>query len=145
MSRRRAIYSLLMVTIYVVATMLSSLSLLVCEHHHPHHPHHHNHAECHAEGCCTGDEVTISADCCDHHHPILGDNHTDYIDSSHRSDSRASHALALIMSPKAVDNISQELVSSLDDTNLEYRSISFALIDVAYISSQGLRAPPCLA
>jgi hypothetical protein len=44
-----------------------------------------------------------------------------------------------------VDNISQELVSSLDDTNLEYRSISFALIDVAYISSQGLRAPPYLA
>ena len=145
MSRRRAIYSLLMVTIYVVATMLSSLSLLVCEHHHPHHPHHHHHAECHAEGCCLGDEVTIGADCCDHHHPILGDNHTDYIDSSHRSDSRASHALALLLSPMVVDNISQELVSSLDDTNLEYRSISFALIDVAYISSQGLRAPPCLA
>ena len=144
MSRRRAIYSLLMVTIYVVATMLSSLSLLVCEHHHPHH-HHHHHAECHVEGCCTGDEVTIGADCCDHHHPILGDNHTDYIDSSHRSDSRASHALALLLSPMVVDNISQELVSSLDDTNLEYRSISFALIDVAYISSQGLRAPPCLA
>ena len=142
MARRRVLYSFLMVTIYVVASMLSSLSLIFCDHHHPHH---HHHVECHAEGCSCGSEVTLSADCCDHHHPILGDNHTDYIDSSHRSDSRASHALALLLLPMVVDNISQELDSSLDDTNLEYRSISFALIDVAYISSQGLRAPPCLA
>lgn len=143
MARRRALYSFVMVTIYVVATMLSSLSLLLCEHHHPHHPHHH--AECHHEGCNCENEVTIGPDCCDHHHPILGDNHTDYIDSSHRSDSRASHAVALMLLPMVVDNISGEQALEIYASTLQRSDLDFALPDVAYLSSVGLRAPPMLA
>lgn len=140
MARRRALYSFVMVTIYVVATMLSSLSLLLCEHHHPHH-----HAECHHEGCNCENEVTIGPDCCDHHHPILGDNHTDYIDSSHRSDSRASHAVALMLLPMVVDNISGEQALDIYASTLQRSDLDFALPDVAYLSSVGLRAPPTLA
>lgn len=143
MARRRALYSFVMVTIYVVATMLSSLSLLLCEHHHPHRPHHH--AECHHEGCNCENEVTIGPDCCDHHHPILGDNHTDYIDSSHRSDSRASHAVALMLLPMVVDNISGEQALEIYASTLQRSDLDFALPDVAYLSSVGLRAPPMLA
>lgn len=121
--------------------MLSSLSLLVCDHHHPHHPH----AACHAEGCNCGSEVTISADCCDHHHPILGDNHTDYIDSSQRSDSRASQAIALMMSPVVVDNISGEQAQNIYIGALVRGYDDLSLPDAIYISSVGLRAPPYLA
>ena len=141
MARRRALYSFVMVTIYVVATMLSSLSLLLCEHHHPHH----HHTECHHEGCNCENEVTIGPDCCDHHHPILGDNHTDYIDSSHRSDSRASHAVALMLLPMVVDNISGEQALEIYASTLQRSDLDFALPDVAYLSSVGLRAPPMLA
>lgn len=142
MEVRRALYSFLMVTIYVVASMLSSLSLIFCDHHHPHN---HHHTECHTECCCCGDVVTISADCCDHHHPILGDNHTDYIDSSSRHGSRTLQAIALIMAPAIVDNISgeQSLYSYTLFECQEDRSVD--LLDAVYISSVGLRAPPYLA
>lgn len=142
MARRRALYSFLMVTIYVVASMLSSLSLIFCDHHHPHH---HHHVECHAEGCSCGSEVTLSADCCDHHHPILGDNHTDYIDSSLRNGSRASHAIALIMAPAIVDNITSEQSLHSYKLFVHQGNIQEMLPDVVYLSSVGLRAPPRLA
>ena len=142
MSRRRAIYSLLMVTIYVVATLLSSLSLLLCD---EHHHHHHHHAQCSAGCCCCEAGDVISADCCDHHHPILGDNHTDYISSSQRSDSRASQAVALMLLPVVVDNVSNEQALHLAETTLYRECRSVALPDAQTISFAGLRAPPCLA
>jgi hypothetical protein len=143
MARRRALYSFVMVTIYVVATMLSSLSLIFCDHHHPHH--HHHSSECGAAGCDCGAGVTLSADCCDHHHPILGDNHTDYIDSSNRHNSRASHALALMMAPVVVGNVmNEQLLCRVDFASLLIET-DYGLPSAVYISSAGLRAPPCLA
>ena len=141
MERRRALYSFVMVTIYIVASMLSSLSLLVCDHHHPH-----NHSvECHAKGCNCGAEVTISADCCNHHHPVLGDNHTDFIDSSTRHNSRVSQALALMIAPVVVDNITGEQTTCFEELVSTRVETDRGLPTPIYISSVGLRAPPYLA
>lgn len=141
MARRRGIYAFLLVVIYIAATSLSSISLLLCEHHH----HHHHHAtECHKEGCtCHGQLFKIG--CCDHQHPILGENHTDYIDSSHRSASRTLQALPLMLA--------HVVVATLDGEQSLYQYTLFEREPVAQIGSirpphtlvAGLRAPPYLA
>ena len=143
MMGRRKIYAFVMVAIYVVATVLSSMSLLLCEHHR----HHHHRVEVcschHAE--CSHHGVVIDNDCCNHHHPKLGDNHTDYIASSQRSDSRASQAMALMLAPIVVDVVSGEISEPLTAiSSLGYGDEEVSL-RTAYILPAGLRAPPVLA
>lgn len=136
MMQRRKIYAFVMVAVYTVATLLSSLSLLTCDHHH----HHHN--KCKSE-CCAHIGLRIAKDCCDHHHPILGDNHTDFIES--RNDSRTASALSLLFAPIVVTAIDEEL--SL------YRYASYERLELFDIGTPtdshchifGLRAPPALA
>lgn len=136
MAQRRKIYAFLMVTVYTVATLLSSLSLLTCDHHH------HHHHSCKSE-CCAHIGVTIAKDCCDHHHPILGDNHTDFIES--RTDSRTAAALSLLVAPIVLTSVDEELslYSYAQYERLELRDIG-APSD-SYSRSFGLRAPPALA
>lgn len=136
MAQRRKIYTFLMVAVYTVATLLSSLSLLTCDHHH------HHHHSCKSE-CCAHIGVTIAKDCCDHHHPILGDNHTDFIES--RTDSRTASALSLLVAPIVLTSIDEEL--SLY-SYAQYERLE--LLDIgtpsdSYSRSFGLRAPPTLA
>lgn len=141
MARRRGIYAFLLVVIYIAASMLSSISLLICDQHH----HHHHHVEeCHLSGCtCHG--LVFDNDCCDHHHPILGDNHTDYIDSSNRSASRTLQAMPLILA--------HVVVPMLDGEQSLYQYTLFRRVPVLTIGSlrsphtlaAGLRAPPYLA
>lgn len=138
MAQRRKIYAFVMVAVYTVATLLSSLSILTCNHHH----HHHHHHSCKSE-CCAHAGVTIAKDCCDHHHPILGENHTDFIES--RNDSRIASALSVLFAPMVVTSIAQEqsLYSYAQYERLEIRDIGTP--SDSYSRSIGLRAPPALA
>ncbi len=134
MAQRRKIYAFLMVAVYTVATLLSSLSLLTCDHHH------HHHHSCKSE-CCS--HIGVTKDCCDHHHPILGDNHTDFIES--RTDSRTAAALSLLVAPIVLTSVDEEL--SLY-SYAQYERLE--LLDIgtpsdSYSRSFGLRAPPALA
>lgn len=136
MGRVRRAYAFVMVAIYVVATVLSSVSLLVCDHHH------HHHHSCKSE-CCAHLGVTIAKDCCDHHHPILGDNHTDFIES--RNDSRTVAALSLLFAPVVVTSVSAELSIY---SYAKYERLE--LLDIgtpsdSYSRGLSLRAPPALA
>ena len=136
MAQRRKIYAFLMVAIYTAATLLSSLSLLTCDHHH------HHHHSCKSE-CCAHVGITIAKDCCDHNHPILGDNHTDFIES--RSDSRTATALSLLVAPMVITSIDEELslYSFAQYESFEPRDIGTP--SDSYSRSIGLRAPPTLA
>ena len=136
MAQRRKIYALLMVAVYTVATFLSSLSLLTCDHHH------HHHHSCKSE-CCAHIGVTIAKDCCDHHHPILGDNHTDFIES--RTDSRTAAALSLLVAPIVLTSVDEELslYSYAQYERLELRDIGTPTD--SYSRGLSLRAPPTLA
>ena len=134
MAKLRRVYASVLVAIYIVATTLSALSLLLCDHHHHHHycdKHHTEHS--------------IGKDCCDHIHPILGDNHTDYIDSSHRNNSRSAIASSLLFAPAVMPTAIEELSHNL----IALRSINWiervsSPLEADYLPS-GLRAPPVLA
>ena len=136
MIQRRKIYAFVMVAVYTVATLLSSLSLLTCDHHH------HHHHSCKSE-CCAHIGVTIAKDCCDHHHPILGDNHTDFIEL--RSDSRTAAALSLFVAPMVIPSIDEELslYNFAQYERLELRDIGTP--SDSYVRGLSLRAPPALA
>lgn len=143
MKTRVKIYAFVMVAIYVVATTLSSASLLLCDHH-SHHAHHAHHVEHHDSSCsCHG--VTLADDCCNHHHPVLGDNHTDYIAAAQRSDSRAAQAVVLMLAPAVVPNLAGELCAP------ETLPVAIRYGDesepprAALLSCATLRAPPALA
>lgn len=145
MRTRSKIYAFIMVAVYVAATVLSSVSLLLCDEHHHHHHAEHASCDCHSAQC--GHNVaTLSSDCCDHHHPILGDNHTDYIASSHRSDdARASQALALMLAPVVIGIVADE-VATLEAYPLVTTHGDKAVpLKAAEASTTALRAPPVLA
>ncbi|MBO5890911.1 MAG: hypothetical protein J6Q28_05755 [Alistipes sp.] len=136
MGRVRRAYAFVLVAIYAVATILSSVSLLVCDHHH------HHHHSCKSK-CCAHLGVTIAKDCCDHHHPILGDNHTDFIES--RNDSRTAAALSLLFAPVVTTSVGEELSLSsyAKYERLELRDIGTP--SDSYRRGLSLRAPPALA
>lgn len=136
MGRVKRVYAFVLVAIYAVATILSSVSLLVCDHHH------HHHHSCKSE-CCAHLVVTIAKDCCDHHHPILGDNHTDFIES--RNDSRTAAALSLLFAPAVTTSLGEELslYSYAKYERLELRDIGTP--SDSYRRALSLRAPPVLA
>ena len=136
MGRVKRVYAFVLVAIYKVATLLSSVSLLICDHHH------HHHHSCKSE-CCAHIGVAIAKDCCDHHHPILGDNHTDFIES--RNDSRTASALSLLMAPVVVASVGEELslYSYALYERLELRDIGTP--SDSYSRGVSLRAPPVLA
>lgn len=136
MGKVKRIYAFVLVAIYTVATVLSSVSLLICDHHH------HHHHSCKSE-CCAHIGATIAKDCCDHHHPILGDNHTDFIES--RNDSRTASALSLLLAPVVVTSVDEELslYSYAQYERLELRDIGTP--SDSYSRGVSLRAPPVLA
>ena len=136
MGRVRKVYAFVLVAIYAVATILSSVSLLLCDHHH------HHHHSCKSE-CCAHLGLSIAKDSCDHHHPILGDNHTDFIES--RNDSRTAAALSLLFAPAVTTSVGEELslYSYAMYERLELRDIGTP--SDSYRRALSLRAPPVLA
>ena len=144
MRSRKIIFATLLVAIYTAATLCSSLSVILCDHHHHHHDHtthhHHNSAQ---ECCCDG--LTFEGDCCNHQHHLLGENHTDYIASTQRFDSRSSQSLMLMLMPAVLSTV----VGGLDDVptvNISsYGGDEHRPLVAAFISHESLRAPPALA
>lgn len=144
MRSRKIIFATLLVAIYTAATLCSSLSVILCDHHHHHHDHttHHHHNS--AQECCC-DCLTFEGDCCNHHHHLLGENHTDYIASTQRFDSRAGQSLMLMLMPAVLSTV----VGGLDDVptlNISsYGGDEHRPLVAAFISHESLRAPPALA
>lgn len=144
MKLRRCLYAIVLMAIYLIATISSSLSILVCDHHHHHadelvaeHVHH--------DDACSCQGISFEAECCNHHHPILGENHTDYIASSQRSDSRGGDSILLMLLPAVSTVVIPELSELFASSErLCVGTESWPLV-AAFISHESLRAPPVVA
>ena len=138
---RRHIFAFVLVAIYLSATVLSSLSLLVCDQHHVHH-----HVECaHTAEVCDCHMVgVIAQDCCSHHHPVLGDNHTDFIVNSSRSDSRMMEAMTLTLTAILAESL--HLTAPVEECRTPQKHLDEPTPPrVALVACEALRAPPVVA
>lgn len=94
---------------------------------------------------CSCEGLSFEAECCNHHHSILGENHTDYLASSLRYDSRSAERALLVLQPAVISVVVSglleitpvDIISPLGDE-------SWPLV-AAFISHESLRAPPALA
>ena len=131
--------ALLLVAIYTIATVSSSLVILLCEH-----PHHH-HTEAHHDHDCKCEGVMFVAECCDHHHTLLGENHTDYIANELRHDSRSSQLFALLLQP----HVAVLAIESLQEPTTSVEEHLFGdecePLRAALSKHTSLRAPPVVA
>ena len=128
---------MLLVAIYSIATISSSAAILLCEHPHHHHESHSHECEC--------DGVRFVAECCDHHHSLLGENHTDYITTEQRHDSRSANIFTLLLQPHVATIVSEALQAPLpSDEELRYGDECEPL-RAALIEHTSLRAPPVVA
>lgn len=129
---------MLLVVIYSIATISSSVAILFCEH-----PHHHEHTHHSTE--CQYDGITLVADCCDHHHTLLGENHTDYIANEQRHDSRSAQLFALLLQP----HVTTLAIESLQEPTTSVEEHLFGdecePLRAALLKHESLRAPPVVA
>ena len=129
---------MLLVAIYSIATISSSVAILFCEHPH-HHEHTHHSTECQCDG------ITLVADCCDHHHTLLGENHTDYIANEQRHDSRSAQLFALLLQP----HVTTLAIESLQEPTTSVEEHLFGdecePLRAALLKHTSLRAPPVVA
>lgn len=143
MGLRRRVYAFVLVAIYMVASIGSHFSILICDHHHHHHAEEHaehNHAE-----MCSCEGLSFEAECCNHHHPILGENHTDYIASSQRYDSRDNESVLVLLMPALFQVVIPDTPMSPEcDQTLLSGDEPWPLV-AAYLSHESLRAPPVVA
>jgi hypothetical protein len=85
------------------------------------------------------------AECCDHHHSLLGENHTDYITTEQRHDSRSANIFTLLLQPHVATIVSESLQAPLpSDEELRYGDECEPL-RAALIEHTSLRAPPVVA
>lgn len=138
MQRMRKTYAMLLVAIYIAASAMSSISLLLCEHHHCNHTHSHHEPTC----VCHG--ISFEEDCCNHIHPVLGDNHTEYIASSQRNESRIIDQSDVLSSYALLAATVEVVTIDLEPTAIIDYGDKSAPPRVAYLSTKGLRAPPAL-
>lgn len=147
MKLRRGIFAFVLMAIYVIASVGSSASILLCSH--AHHHHHHDQTKSvehsHHNDACSCEGLSFEAECCDHHHALLGENHTDYIASSQRSDSRVQERDIIVFAPLHIVVNESELcdVESVDFDNSPCLE-SWPLV-AAVVSHESLRAPPQVA
>lgn len=138
MKLRQRIYAMLMVVIYITATLLSSLSILTCNHQH------HSHEVCtHQESCDCG-ALSFNHVCCDHHHPVLGDNYTTYLSGQQRGDSRMLTGLFMLL-PAVLPVACGELSPVEGEVLCQCYDIGTQPLPPEFISCEALRAPPVLA
>lgn len=138
---RRLIYAMILAVIYITANTMSSVSLLLCDHHHIH-----QHSQCeHSTKCSCGETVDLYEICCDHEHPTLGDNHTDFIISNLRDGNRNTEAIQLTLIALAVGIVPNTL-EPLTEADIPLGFLDEATpLRVAYLSCETLRAPPAVA
>lgn len=147
MKLRRGIFAFVLMAIYMIASVGSSASILLCSHHHHHH--HHNEAtvaeHSHHDDACSCEGLSFEAECCDHHHALLGENHTDYIASSLRYDSRVQERDVVIFAPLHIAATAVDLsVAESVDVARSLGDESWPLV-AAIVSHESLRAPPVVA
>ena len=147
MGRLKVIYATILAAIYVAATLLSSLDVLICDH--PHHTHHVSESvECscheHHHVATAHAKQSISAECCDHEHELLSDNHTQYIVSNERSNSALGISYLLLTSVAIVADV-EGYSSMLSATEVEYRGDESLPLRAAFSRYDSLRAPPSFA
>ena len=134
----RDIFAMLLVAIYSIATISSSAAILLCEHPHHHHNESHSH-ECECDG------VRFVAECCDHHHSLLGENHTDYITTEQRHDSRSASIFTLLLQPH-VAPVADESLQTLSPGDEQLRcGDECEPLRAALLKHESLRAPPVVA
>ena len=145
------IYATILAAIYVVATSLSSLSVLWCDH--PHHTHHeeeqtecccHHHAHADSYYVAHVDATAFNGECCDHSHELLGDNHTQYIVDNKRDNSACSLDNLLLTSVAVVDTFGA-IDTHLTATKRRYGGDESQPLRAAFSRYDSLRAPPALA
>ena len=146
MKLRRATYAFVLMAIYLMATVSSSASILLCSHHHHHH-HAEEHGALHEEhsATCSCEGLSFEAECCDHHHALLGENHTDYIASSLRYDSRSAERDLLVLQPAVISVVVSGLLEITPVDIIPPLGDEFWPLVAAFISRESLRAPPALA
>ena len=146
MNTKKMAYTLSMVVIYVTATMLSSLSILLCDHeHHDHDSSHHNeHCCCH---CTTTDEhiAHLSDGCCDHHHTTLGERITQYVVSEKRNNLQDDATLFLAYAPLCIFEELNSVPKPCVAAHPILHGDEAEPLRAAYTSPRSLRAPPALA
>ena len=148
MSRLRMIYATILAAIYIAASLISSLSVLCCDH-----PHHSHHATESVECSCGNHHHVVVADnnlfafngeCCDHNHELLSDNHTQIIPDNER-DNSASNISYLLLACVAVADDAGAYKALLSATENHYRGDESLPLRAAFSRYDSLRAPPVLA
>lgn len=148
MVRVKMIYAVVLAVIYVTASLMSSLSVLCCDH-----PHHEHHVVENVECCCGSHHDVVSSldnalafseECCDHSHVLLSDINTQIISDNER-DNSASNILSTLLAVVAmVDNAGDDIIA-LYATGEIYRGDESMPLRAAFSRYDSLRAPPVLA
>ena len=155
MATRRVIYATVLAMVYLAASLLSSLNILLCDH--PHHDHHHTHHKTeahhsHACSCCHAEmefstianNLTLEDDgCCDHHHSLLDNSNTILVSQKQRSDLRLQILPTMLLAAHMpfVETSSYDISSIA--TPYYYGDEPWPL-RAALIDNKSLRAPPAL-
>lgn len=147
MRQMKMIYATLLVVIYITASLMSSLSVLCCDH--PHHSHHdmelvecccHHHSDSDA---IDHEALAFNAKCCDHDHELLGENHTQYIVENER-DNSAQTIWNILLTSIVLDD-DEGCGVSLLATKTQYGGDESLPLRAAFSRYDSLRAPPAVA
>ena len=147
MGRVKMIYATILAAIYVAASLMSSLSVLCCDH--PHHTHHVTESvECscgnHHSVVSSDDIHAFNEECCDHEHVLLSDIHTQIIPDNER-DSSALNISNILLASVAIIDITGNDNTLLLATEEFSRGDEALPLRAAFSRYDSLRAPPVVA
>ncbi len=145
--RVKMIYAAVLAVIYVTASLMSSLSVLSCDH--PHHTHHATESvECscgnHHSVVSLDNNLAFNAECCDHDHELLSDNHTQFIVDNERSNS-AYNTSYIQLSLAAIICDVEAYDATLSVKEQPYPGYESSPLRAAFSRYDSLRAPPVRA
>ena len=151
MGRLKMVYATILAVIYVTASLMSSLSVLSCDH--PHHTHHEaEHKECscphhtdhHHDYVAQHNAETFSAECCDHDHELLDDNHIQFFVEKER-DNSAQNISYLHLAFAAIISDVEAYGAILSAEEEPYPGYESSPLRAAFSRYDSLRAPPVVA
>lgn len=147
MGRLKMIYATILAVIYVTASLMSSLSVLSCDH--PHHTHHAPESiECrcgnHHSVVSLDDNLAFNAKCCDHDHELLSDNHTQFFVEKER-DNSAHNISYLHLAFAAIISDAEAYGAILSAEEEPYPGYESLPLRAAFSRYDSLRAPPVVA
>ena len=147
MGRLKMIYATILAVIYVTASLMSSLSVLSCDH--PHHTHHATESiECscgnHHSVVSLDDNLAFNAKCCDHDHELLSDNHTQFFVEKER-DNSAHNISYLHLAFAAIISDAEAYGAILSAEEEPYPGYESLPLRAAFSRYDSLRAPPVVA